>query len=324
MIKVIELFAGIGAQAQALENAGIDFETVAISEIDKYAIKSYELLHGKVNNLGDITMIDPEEVPDCDLLTYSFPCVDVSIAGRMAGINKGSGTRSSLLWECEKIIKAKKPKYLLMENVKNLVNSTYIDAFNIWLQKLVDLGYNNYWQVLNAVDYGAPQSRERVFCVSILKEFDTGFTFPEKQERKIVLKDILENEKDIPSNLYMTDKPYIPREGKTCASSVNGLIWIGNIDMAGNDTIKRVYSIEGVCPTLTTMSGGHRQPKIYIEGKGVRKLSPRECWAVMGFGDEQFNKVKDHISNAQLYKQAGNSIAVPCLKAIFEKMFKEE
>lgn len=324
MIKIIELFAGIGAQAQALENAGVDFETVAISEIDKYAIKSYELLHGKVNNLGDITVINPEEVPDCDLLTYSFPCQSISIAGKLEGLNQSSGTRSSLLWECEKIIRAKKPKYLVMENVKNLVNSTYIDVFNIWLQKLVDLGYNNYWQVLNAVDYGAPQSRERVFCVSILKEFDTGFTFPKKQERKIVLKNILENEKDIPSNLYMNDKAYIPREGKMCSPSANGLIWLGNIDMAGNDTIKRVYSIEGVCPTLTTMSGGHRQPKIYIEGKGVRKLSPRECWAVMGFGNEQFNKVKDHISNAQLYKQAGNSIAVPCLQAIFEQMFKEE
>lgn len=242
----------------------------------------------------------------------------------MAGIKKGSETRSSLLWECERIISAKKPKYLVMENVKNLVNSTYIDAFNIWLQKLVDLGYNNYWQVLNAVDYGAPQSRERVFCVSILKEYDTGFIFPEKRERKIVLKDILEDEKDIPSNLYMNDKPYIPREGKLCVPSANGLIWLGNVDMAANEAIKRVYSIEGVCPTLTTMVGGHRQPKIYIEGKGVRKLSPRECWAVMGFSNEQFNKVKDHISNAQLYKQAGNSIAVPCLQAIFEKMFKEE
>ena len=242
----------------------------------------------------------------------------------MAGIEKGSETRSSLLWECERIIRAKKPKYLVMENVKNLVNSTYINAFNIWLQKLVDLGYNNYWQVLNAVDYGAPQSRERVFCVSILKEYDTGFIFPEKRARKIVIKDILEDEKNIPSSLYMTDKPYIPREGKLCVPSANGLIWLGNVDMAANEAIKRVYSIEGVCPTLTTMGGGHRQPKIYIEGKGVRKLSPRECWAVMGFGDEQFNKVKDHISNAQLYKQAGNSIAVPCLQAIFEKMFKEE
>lgn len=242
----------------------------------------------------------------------------------MAGIEKGSETRSSLLWECERIIRAKKPKYLVMENVKNLVNYTYIDSFNIWLQKLVDLGYNNYWQVLNAVDYGAPQSRERVFCVSILKEYDTGFIFPEKRARKIVLKDILEDEKNIPPNLYMNDKPYIPREGKMCVPSVNGLIWLGNVDMAANEAIKRVYSVEGVCPTLTTMGGGHRQPKIYIEGKGVRKLSPRECWAVMGFGDEQFNKVKDHISNAQLYKQAGNSIAVPCLQAIFEKMFKKE
>ena len=148
-----------------------------------------------MNNLGDISKIEIEDVPDCDLLTYSSPCQDISIAGKMAGIEKGSETRSSLLWECERIIRAKKPKYLVMENVKNLVNYTYIDSFNIWLQKLVDLGYNNYWQVLNAVDYGAPQSRERVFCVSILKEYDTGFIFPEKQKRKIILKDILEDER---------------------------------------------------------------------------------------------------------------------------------
>lgn len=239
----------------------------------------------------------------------------------MAGIEQGSETRSSLLWECERIIRAKQPPYLLMENVKNLVNSTYIDAFTIWLNKLDSLGYNNYWQVLNAVDYGVPQNRERVFCVSIRKDVDTGFTFPSKQDRKIFLKDILENETAINPSLYMNDKPYIPRDSKLCIPSPSGLIWLGNIDMAGNDAIKRVYSVEGVCPTLTTMGGGHRQPKVYIEGKGVRKLSPRECWNVMGFSNEQFDKVKDHMSNAQLYKQAGNSIAVPCLQAIFEQMF---
>ena len=324
MIKVIELFAGIGAQAQALQNAGIDFKTVAISEIDKYAVQSYELLHGEVNNLGDISKIQIENVPDCDLLTFSFPCQDISIMGKKRGLEPESGTRSSLLWECERIIKAKKPKYLLMENVKNLVSPTYIKWFNIWLDKLSDLGYNNYWEVLNAVDYNTPQSRERIFCVSILKENDTGFIFPKKQERKLALKDILEDEKNIPSNLYMNDKPYTPRDEELCSPSSNGLIWIGNLNTIHNDMVKRVYSIEGVCPTLTTMTGGYRQPKIYIDGKGVRRLSARECWAVMGFGTTEFDKVKDYISKTQLYHQAGNSIAVPCLQAIFEELFKEK
>lgn len=319
MIKVIELFAGIGSQAQALKNAGIDYQVVAISEIDKYAIQSYELIHGKVKNLGDISTIDINDIPDCDLLTYSFPCQDLSVAGAQAGADEGSGTRSSLLWECKKIISAKKPKYLLMENVKNLVGSTHKVNFDKWLDFLSSLGYTNYWQVLNAVDYGVPQSRERVFCISIYHP-EKDFIFPDKLPRKVKTKDILEDETKIPINMYMNDPPFVFRE--KIAESDNGLIHVGNLEMAGNESIKRVYSPEGVCPTLTTMTGGHRQPKIYIEGKGVRKLTPRECWKVMGFSDGTFNKVEGKLSNTQLYKQAGNTICVPCLEAIFKKLFE--
>lgn len=317
MIRLVELFAGIGSQAQALENLGVDFETVAIAEIDRYALQSYELLHGTPNNLGDISKIDPQDVPDCDLITYSFPCQDLSVAGLQAGANEGSGTRSSLLWECKKIIEAKKPKYLLMENVKNLVGTTHKANFDKWLKYLEGLGYKNYWKVLNAVDYGAPQSRERVFVVSILG--DEEYTFPDPQPRVKKLKDILEPEEEVPGNMYMNDKPLIMRESQT--ESENGLIHIGNLDMAGNDSIKRVYSPDGVCPTLTTMTGGHRQPKIYLGDKGVRKLTPRECWNVMGFDNNAFDKVKGKLSNTQLYKQAGNTICVPCLEAIFSKLF---
>ena len=320
MLKVIELFAGIGSQAQALENIGIEFESVAISEIDKYALQVYELLHGKTLNLGDISLIDPEEVPDCDLMTYSFPCQDLSIAGAQLGAEEGSGTRSSLLWECKKLIIAKKPKYLLMENVKNLVGPTHKPNFDKWLDFLTSIGYTNYWKVLNAVDYNAPQSRERVFCVSILGEHNP-FVFPEPQPRILKIKDILEEEDKIPSNMFMNDKPYIPREN--VEESDNGLIHLGNLNMAANEAIKRVYSPNGVCPTLTTMTGGHRQPKI-LTNKGVRKLTPKECWALMGFGEETFNKVEGRFSNTQLYKQAGNTICVPCLEAIFKELFKGE
>ena len=319
MIRLIELFAGIGSQAQALENIGIDFETVAISEIDKYALQSYEYLHGKPNNLGDISKINPEDVPDCDLITYSFPCQDLSVAGLQAGADEGSGTRSSLLWECKKIIEAKKPKYLLMENVKNLVGTTHKANFEKWLKYLENLGYHNYWKVLNAVDYGAPQSRERVFCISILD--DKPFEFPETQPRTIKLKDILDPDELVPANMYMNDRPFVFRENQT--ESDNGLIHVGNLEMAGNEAIKRVYSPDGVCPTLTTMTGGHRQPKIYLgKDKGVRKLTPRECWALMGFDHDAFSKVEGKLSNTQLYKQAGNTICVPCLEAIFSKLFK--
>lgn len=324
MIKLIELFAGIGSQIQALKNIGIEAETVAISEIDKYAIQSYQLLHGKTTNLGDITKINLNDVPDCDLLTYSFPCQDISISGLQKGLNEDSGTRSSLLWECKKIIEYKKPKYLLLENVKNLISTKHKINFELWLQTLEDLGYNNYWKIMNAVDYNAPQNRERLFCVSILKEYDTGFVFPTPKERNIKLKDILEKEANIPSNMYMNDKSFNFRDKKLIKPSDGGLIWVGNLTMAGNDSIKRVYSPEGVCPTLTTMCGGHRQPKIYIENLGVRKLTPKECWRVMGFTEEQYSRVEGKLSNAQLYKQAGNSICVSCLEAIFIQLLKSQ
>ena len=147
----------------ALRNLGVEHEVVAISEIDKFAIKSYEAIHGQTRNLGDITKINTEDIPDHDLFTYSFPCQDISIAGKMRGLDKESGTRSSLLWECERIIKAKKPKYLLMENVKNLVGKKFKSYFEEWLKVLEDLGYSNYWRVLNSQDFNVPQNRERVF-----------------------------------------------------------------------------------------------------------------------------------------------------------------
>lgn len=315
---MIELFSGIGAQASALDLAGIDYKTVAISEIDKYALQSYELIHGSAYNLGDISAIDAKDIPDCDLITYSFPCQDLSVAGKQQGAEEGSGTRSSLLWECKKIIKAKRPKYLLMENVKNLVGKTHFQNFQKWLDFLSNLGYNNYWKVLNAVDYGVPQSRERVFCVSILNS-KKDFEFPTPTPRNTKIKDILENEEDIPDSMYM-DKPFIKKEKIT--ESENGLIQVGTLEMKSNEAIKRVYSPEGVCPTLTTMTGGHRQPKILTENGRVRKLTPRECWRVMGFSDEDFDKVEKKLSNTQLYKQAGNTICVPCLSVIFSQLFK--
>lgn len=318
-LRVIELFSGIGSQTQALKNIGVEHEVVAISEIDRFAIKSYKLLHGETKNLGDVSAVDAKDIPDCDLITYSFPCQDLSVAGAQLGAEEGSGTRSSLLWECKKIIEDKKPKYLLMENVKNLVGNTHIGNFNKWLSYLETLGYKNYWDILNAVDHGAPQSRERVFVVSILGE-GREYTFPSKKERVLTVRDILEDYKTVPANMFMNDRPFEFRDNIT--TSDNGLVHVGNLVMAGNDSIKRVYSPDGVCPTLTTMTGGHRQPKIYEKEYGVRKLTPKECWALMGFGENEFAKVSGELSNAQLYKQAGNSICVPCLEAIFTNLFK--
>lgn len=201
MLKVLELFGGYGSQVLALENLGIEFES-DLCEIDKYAIQAYNQLHGETFNWGDICSIDEKQLPYYDLITYSSPCQDFSVAGKQAGGDKGSGTRSSLLWECERIIRAVKPKYLLMENVKALTSKKFMPLFREWLRTLENMGYQNWWKVLNAKDYGVPQNRERVFVVSILG--GGNYQFPEPIPLTKRLKDILEQNVD--EKYYLSDK----------------------------------------------------------------------------------------------------------------------
>ena len=186
----------------ALRRLGIDFEVVGISEIDKYAIQAYMAVHGDTPNYGDISNIEWESVPDFDFLTYSFPCTDISTAGQQKGLAEGSGTRSSLLWECRKAIEAKRPKYLLMENVKNLVSKKFTPYMKEWLRFLEGQGYSNYTKVLNAKDFGVPQNRERVFMVSILG--DASFHFPKPLTLEKRLKDVLE--RDVDESFYLSKK----------------------------------------------------------------------------------------------------------------------
>lgn len=221
MLKVIELFAGIGAQAQALKEANIDHEIVAISEIDKYALTVYEKLHGKETNLGDITKI--ESLPKADLWTYSFPCTDISISGQMKGFDKGSKTGSSLLWEVQRLLERAReenrlPRFLLMENVKNIVSKRFMPLFQTWIDYLSELGYKSFYKVLNAKDYDVPQNRERCFMVSIL-DFDGEFIFPERQEPTIKLKDLLEEN--------VAEKYFLSNKLITCFSDMtnrNGMV----------------------------------------------------------------------------------------------------
>ena len=362
-LRVFEAFAGVGTQHMALRNINMDFEVVAISEIDEYAILSYDAIHtadrpveeateeemdqflekhnvplfpngkkagqrkqlkGKkkkdfyeacirARNIGDIASVDPKDVPDHDLMTYSFPCQDISVAGKGEGLGKGSGTRSGLLWECEKIIKEKRPKYLLMENVKALINKNHLPDFELWQEWLASKGYTNYWQVLNAKDYGVPQNRERVFMVSILDEHDP-YEFPDKQELKLRLKDILEDEvdekfylseektKDLTWDLKKkaTDIKVLGNTSRTnygaadvldttgistalMARDFNGPKQIvdpqvnrmGGIYDKENSTHQAgsIYDKEGVSPTLSTMQGGWQQPAIIDDA--YKSRSPR-------------------------------------------------
>lgn len=195
-LRVFTAFSGYDSQCLALRNLGIPFELVGWSEIDKYAIMAHDALFpdAKDKNYGDISKIDWNEVPDFDLFTYSFPCTDLSNAGKQAGFEEGSGTRSSLLWECKKAIEAKHPAYLLLENVKALTSEKFRPGFIKWCDWLTGEGYTNFSSILNAKDFNCPQNRERIFVVSILG--DAWFTFPQPVELKLRLKDLLEDKAD--------------------------------------------------------------------------------------------------------------------------------
>ena len=199
MLKYLSLFSGIGAPEKALKNLGIEYELIGFSEIDKYAIKSYCAIHNVSEelNLGDITKIDIKSLPkDIDFITHGSPCTDISLAGKEAGADKGSGTRSSLMWNSVEIFKHCKPKIILWENVKNLLSKKHKHNFDAYIEDLNNLGYTSYYKVLNAKDYGIPQNRERVFTISIRNDINKEFKFPEPFDNGIRLKDLLEKEVD--------------------------------------------------------------------------------------------------------------------------------
>ena len=204
MLRVFTSFSGYDSQCLALRRLDIPFELVGWSEIDKYAIQAHDVLfpEAKGRNYGDISKIDWAQVPDFDLFTYSFPCTDISNAGQQKGLEKGSGTRSSLLWECEKAIRAKKPKYLLMENVSALVSQKFLPYYEEWRRLLVSLGYESWSKVLNATDYEVPQNRERIFMVSILG--GGSFYFPEPMPLDRCLGDVLEE--DVDERYFLSDR----------------------------------------------------------------------------------------------------------------------
>ena len=304
MIKLLSLFTGIGAFEKALERLNIKYDLVGFSEIDKHAIKSYCAIHNVTEdkNYGDISKINENELPDFDIMTWGFPCQDISIAGKLKGIKEGE-TRSGLYYEGYRILKTKKPKVSIIENVKNLTSKRFKNEFDSILKDLSDLGYNNYWQVLNAKDYGIPQNRERVFIISIRKDIDNGkFIFPEKIQLQLKLKDLLEEVVD--NKYYLTEKGIgrlIKRNNKLIRNNenpdVSSCIIAGYHKMDGRnnqyiseenkpkriggiyDTDERkrqaggIYDPNAISPTLTTMfPGGDKQPFVLVN-EGTKKGS---------------------------------------------------
>ena len=223
-LKVATAFSGYDSQKMALErlhNAFPDFcfELVAWSEIDENAIAAHNAIfpEDKSKNLGDISKIDWAKAPDFDLFTYSFPCQDISAAGKQSGFEEGTGTRSSLLWECKKTIEAKKPRYLMMENVKALASAKFLPFLRQWQSWLHSQGYENFTQILNACDYEVPQNRERVFMISILRTDNNpypSYYFPKKLKLEKRIKHILEQNVD--ESYYLSQKAleYFCRAGQ--------------------------------------------------------------------------------------------------------------
>lgn len=387
-MKVLELFGGIGACSKALERLGIDFEIVDYVEIDKYAVASFNTMHGTNFKPQDICEWDKDI--DVDLIMHGSPCQDFSLAGKQAGGDEGSGTRSSLMYETLRIVEKLKPKYVIWENVKNVISKKHKHNYDNYCNRMGELGYINYGQVLNSKDYGIPQNRERVFTISIRKDLNQSFEFPPKEELKLRLKDMLEDNVDekyyinkemsdkIQTNLknkntLMVDLCQWRREGKpreyneispTLSSrdyKEPRCIQVGNLEGGKwdkiNESCRRVYSDEGLSPTIHTCQGGNTEPKVlggigekdsnnntqwkqqnriyddkvaisvttcfnpyYKDKLRIRKLTPKECFRLMGFDDEDFEKASKVNSNSQLYKQAGNSIVVNVLEKIFKEL----
>lgn len=369
-IRLIELFAGVGSQAMALRDIGAKFEHWKVVEFDKFAIKSYNAIHGtdfEITDIRDIHIDDLEIIEKdkyCYIMTYSFPCQDLSKAGKQKGMSKGSGTRSGLLWEVERILLEAKengnlPQVLLMENVPDVIGKKNYDDFMKWYAALENMGYQSYYKVLNAKDYGIPQNRERCFMVSIIGKFN--YQFPKKIHLELRLKDMLEEQVD--DKYYLSDKMVncfmskgtgkYPRRERFIQSlkkvneegiantiittegskpSCNFIIVkeatkkgyaeakIGdsiNLDQPNSKT-RRGRVGKGIAQTLTTSCN----QAVVVENDLIRKLTPKECWRLMGFKDIDFEKAENVNSNCQLYKQAGNSIVKNVLMAIFREMME--
>lgn len=425
------------------------WELVNFCEFDKYAVKSYCAIHNvdESLNLGDITKINEHNIVPFNMICGGSPCQDFSVAGKQkgsvwtckdcgheynpltvhwserdkcpeCGSNNIEKTRSSLLVEYLRVIRANKPNFGIYENVKNIVGKQFKDTtFKLFTDELKEYGYNVYWKVLNAKNYGIPQNRERVYLIFIKKELDNGkFKYPEPFDNGMRLKDILENEVDekfyisedkiqkILNSNFMQEKLRIQDINSSCScllardykdpkciptnnSDTNYPMRIGNIygEQFGTGYAGNVWDKNGISPTITTCTGGGRQPHIskvmddkiairqatkkgYIEcGIGgvtdlsypesktrigrvqengnicptitatetgvcriespirtirIRKLTPKECFRLMGFSDDDFKAAESMVSNSQLYKQAGNSIVVDVLYYIFVELYK--
>ena len=341
-MKFLDLFAGIGGFRLGMESAG--HECVGFCEIDKFARESYKAIH---NTEGEVEMHDITTVSDefvrgfgnIDIICGGFPCQAFSIAGKRRGFED---TRGTLFFEIARFASILRPRYLFLENVVGLLTHDGGATFATILGAMDELGYNVEWQVFNSKNFGVPQNRERVFIVGHLRGAGTKPIFPfgssvseHNSESKI---NILGNTKNPDGTGFGTRSFVYDSNGivgaltatdykgakQVAIHSDNEIKVAGKLPMS-HDQNSRVYDPHGLAPTLSTMQGGGQEPKIaefYSDTGGlkIRKLTPRECWRLQGFPDWAFYKASKVNSNSQLYKQAGNSVTVPVIAAIANKL----
>lgn len=363
-VRLIELFAGIGSQAKALELLGVDFEHWKVCEFDDYAMKSYNAVHNtnfKTSDIQNLTASDLE-IKDKDkyeyIMTYSYPCTDISIAGKKEGMERNSGTRSSLLWEVERLLKEcgdNKPQILLMENVRECHNGKNAPLFFEWTSFLRSIGYKNFYTDMDAKNYGIPQTRKRCFMLSILDE-NAYYEFPQACGLSYSVKEFLEDKVD--KKYYVKEEtalPLIKKMEKECPSAtiIDDTYGFDNSEVryfpdvcptlrAAKANLKCIVAMRGrnsdslnqtpgtstkqrleknktnCCNTITTV----QKDNLIFENKQLRNLTPKEVWRLFGFEDKDVEKASEFVPDTQLYKQGGNCIVVNCLVAILGQLFK--
>lgn len=309
-LKVASLFAGIGGICYGFQQAGA--QIIWANEIDKDACKTYRNNFGDDYLVeGDIKLVDPINIPDIDILNAGFPCQAFSVAGYRKGFED---ERGNLFFEIERILKAKKPRAILLENVKNLEGHDNGNTFAVIKNCLKELGYHIHHKVLNTMEYGnTPQHRERIYIVGFLSEEDFNkFEFPQPIPLTKTIHNIIDVKDKKPLSFYYENSKYYDELKKTMTNPNTVYQW------------RRIYCRENksnVCPTLTANmgTGGHNVPLI-IDNYGFRKLTPEECVGFQGFPEEF--KFPNDISNASKYKQAGNSVSVPVVKRIADNIIK--
>lgn len=364
-IRLIELFAGYGSQAMALQHLGADFTRYKVVEVDKYAVASYNRVHGTHFPSIDIRTVsgwDLDITAQDDyayILTYSFPCTDLSLAGQRGGFAKGSNTRSSLLWEVERILTeladlGTLPDVLVMENVPAVRSNNNQSHFQVWLDFLTQLGYSSFVSDLNASDFGVAQNRLRTYVVSLKGSYN--YQFPQPIPLTTCMEDVFEplsaeraysrivkagKAKKLLQELAEQEALSFPlghgiQSNCTYSKCCEMLGQMGADDHTF-ESLNRVYDCHALCPTITTCGGGGREPKtvktaklhnidtIKIEkylhnGKGIFYLTPVECLRLMNVWEADIVKICKGQSDTQAYKQAGNSIVCSVLAGIFSQL----